>query len=150
METGRASCAHRDGCARCRAWLAEFAAVDAARGHALPRPALTTDFDRRLQVRIDALARPRLRGELLADADREYGRMLAALRAGHRWNTTANVLAAVAVAVCALIASQELLAHWASWPPALGERDRLLTLGAVGMAIVVSWSSRRGPPLLAR
>ena len=55
---------HVESCARCRAWQAEFAAFDAGLAAALPSPALSADFERRLQARAF--------GEV-ASAAREHG-----------------------------------------------------------------------------
>jgi len=90
--------AHLAGCARCRAVLRDLAALDDALSGALPRPALSGDFDARLAARIAGLERTRPREVARAEAEREYRGLLDALQRGLRIHAALNALAGASVA----------------------------------------------------
>jgi anti-sigma factor RsiW len=84
---------HLDHCARCRNYLAAFGDFDASLAAALPRPALSPDFDARLQSRITELTKVPNRTAALAAAERDHETMLRTLGHGLSWRTALNSLA---------------------------------------------------------
>lgn len=143
----RAVAAHLDACARCRAWAEELAALDARLAAALPRPALSPEFDARLHARIASLAAPARRGELRSRLEREHDSMLDALRRGARRRAALEAAAAAAATLGLLVAFRGLLAQPGSWLPSLGEGpDRWLAFGTIGVAVAaagLAWSVAR-------
>jgi anti-sigma factor RsiW len=138
---------HLRTCARCREWLAEFAALDQALAGALPKPALAADFDQRLQARIAGLARTHSRTQLIVEEDQQYDRMLSMLGSGARWSAMANGVAAAAVAGCVLSAGHAWLSHWSPALPALGMTGPAAWPSLLGLAVAalaLAFSLRRG------
>lgn len=143
---------HLEGCARCRAFVHEFAAVHASLGQALPRVRLSPDFDARLQSRIAELQRTPAREAALARAEQEYRGALASLRKGLTWGAALNALATAAVGgglvtAAGSVAPRVLQAlHVESLSP------DVLTLGCGALAVLVTAvaarSLARGPSLL--
>jgi anti-sigma factor RsiW len=135
----RAVAAHLDSCARCRAWAGELAALDAGLAAALPRPALSPEFDLRLRERIDSLAAPARRGELRSRLEREHDSMIDALRRAARRRATLEAVAAAAATLGLLAAFRGWLTQAGGWLPSLGEGpDRWLVFGTIGVAISVA------------
>jgi len=138
---------HLGQCARCRAWLDEFAALDARLAAGLPRPALSPDFEARLTERLAGLGRTPVRTDLRAGIDREYASLLDTLRRTARRRGVLNAIGSAAVTLCLLAAVRGLLLQGALVLPAAGEGPgRWLTLGAAGAAMAVAalaWSASR-------
>lgn len=84
---------HLQRCARCQGYLSALDELDASLDAALPRPALSPDFDARLQARIAELTKVPNRSAALAVAEREYERMLQHLGRGLNWRTLLNAAA---------------------------------------------------------
>ena len=95
LEPGRAGVVrqHMAHCARCRAYASALGALDAALAGALPRPALSPDFDARLRERIAELTQVPNRTAALAAAEREHAWMLQNLGRGLSWRTVLNAAA---------------------------------------------------------
>jgi anti-sigma factor RsiW len=146
-ERARMVSAHLETCMRCRAWAEELAAFDTRLAAALPRLALSADFDARLRERIAALTAPARLGELRSRLEREHDSILDALRRGARRRAALEAVAAAAATLGLLAAARGLLAHAGGWLPSLGEGpDRWLALGTLGVAISaagLAWSVAR-------
>jgi anti-sigma factor RsiW len=84
---------HLAQCARCRAYAAALDELDAALAAALPRPALSPDFDARLREQITELTQAPNRTAALALAQREHESMLQTLGRGLSWRTALNAAA---------------------------------------------------------
>jgi anti-sigma factor RsiW len=84
---------HMAQCARCRAYAATLDQLDASLADALPRPALSPDFDTRLREQIAELTRMPNRTAALAAAEREHEWMLRNLGRGLSWRTVLNAAA---------------------------------------------------------
>jgi anti-sigma factor RsiW len=138
---------HLEQCARCRAWAAAFAALDARLATELPVPALSPGFDARLRERIAALAAPPSRGELRARLELEHDSVVESLRRFARRRAVLGALGSAALALGLLTTLRQLLAQSAGWLPALGEGpERWVALGGLGAAVAVAalaWSAAR-------
>ena len=137
---------HVESCARCRAWQAEFAAFDAGLAAALPSPTLSTDFERRLQVRIAALAQPANRSNLRARADREHERLIEALRRGARRHALLDGIGSAAIAICVLAVARGLLEQTDSLQLLFEGPQRMVILGGIGTAVALAalaWTAVR-------
>jgi len=99
LEPGRAETVrrHMAQCPRCRAHALALGELDAALADALPRPALSPDFDARLRQQITALQRAPDRTAALATAEREHEWMLQGLGRGLGWRTLLNAAALASV-----------------------------------------------------
>jgi anti-sigma factor RsiW len=99
LEPGRAATVrrHMAQCPRCRAHALALGELDAALADALPRPALSADFDARLRQQITALQRAPDRSAALATAEREHEWMLQGLGRGLGWRTLLNAAALASV-----------------------------------------------------
>jgi hypothetical protein len=95
LESSRAAVVqhHMAHCARCRAYASALGALDTALAAALPRPALSPDFDARLREQIAALTQTPNRAAALAAAQSEHERMLQRLGRGLSWRTLLNAAA---------------------------------------------------------
>ena len=95
LEAGRAGAVqyHLAQCSRCRAYTLALGELDAALAATLPRPALSPDFDARLQERIAELTKTLNRAAALAAAEREHEWMLRTLGRGLGWRTVLNAAA---------------------------------------------------------
>jgi anti-sigma factor RsiW len=138
---------HVEGCARCRAWQAEYAELDARLGASLPRPALSADFDARLQERLAATTRRAARADLRTQVESDYRSLVDSLRAGARRSV---LLTAGTMAVAALGATILLPAVWPGAGAALAALDpvqRATVLGGIGGAVALAalgWSALQG------
>jgi hypothetical protein len=144
---------HVESCARCRAWQADFATIDAGLAAALPRPAVSADFERRLQARIAALARPANRSDLRARADRDYERLVEALRRGARRHALLDGIGAAAIAICALLVARGLVEQVDALQSLLEGPQRLVILGGIGTGVTLAalaWTAVRSRLPLAR
>jgi anti-sigma factor RsiW len=95
LEPGRAGTVrqHVAQCPRCRAYASALGELDAALADALPRPALSPDFDARLREQIAELTQAPDRTAALATAQREHEWMLQNLGRGLSWRTVLNAAA---------------------------------------------------------
>jgi anti-sigma factor RsiW len=137
---------HVESCARCRAWQADFAAFDAGLATALPSPALTADFERRLQARIAELAQPVNRSDLRARADREHERLVEALRRGARRHALLDGIGSAAIAICVLAMARGLLEPADALQLLLDGPQRMVILGGIGTAVALAalaWTAVR-------
>ena len=138
---------HLAGCARCAAWQASFAAIDARLSAALPRVELSADFEARLGQRLDALARSVPNGSLRSRLEQEHDALLAALRRSARRQALLGGAASVAAALCIVVAAQDLLARSTTLLPGMADGpEPLVTLGVFGGAIALAalaWSVTR-------
>lgn len=137
---------HVESCARCRAWQAEFAALDAGLAAALPRPAISPDFERRLQARLSALAQPANRSDLRARVDREHERLVEALRRGARRHALLDGIGSAAVAICVLAVAHGLLEQADALQLLFAGPQRMVILGGIGTAVALAalaWTAIR-------
>ena len=95
LEAGRAGAVqhHMAHCARCRAYASALGELDAGLADALPRPALSPDFDARLREQIAELTQVPDRTAALAAAEREHAWLLQNLGRGLSWRTVLNAAA---------------------------------------------------------
>jgi predicted anti-sigma-YlaC factor YlaD len=85
---------HLAHCARCRAYAAELAQLDAMLAAKLPRPVLSPGFDARLAARIGELSRTPERSAALAMESEEYQRRLNSLGRALDWRSALSAVAA--------------------------------------------------------
>jgi anti-sigma factor RsiW len=139
--------AHLDGCARCRAWKAAYRAVDAGLEAALPRPALSTDFERQLAERIASME-PRIERSVLRDrASLEYQRLLQGLRGSTLRTLALNAVATVFTVIALWLFTRTLIERFPTLAPGLTPDERHLVLGMLGPALALAalaWSVTRG------
>jgi anti-sigma factor RsiW len=135
---------HVEQCARCRAWQAEFAALDARLAAGLPRPALSPGFDSALQARLAAQSRPPARRDLRSALVGEHEALLSALRRSARRQAVLGAVASAAATLCVLAAGRSLLTQNVDLLLPLAEgAERWIALGAIGAAVSVvalAWS----------
>jgi len=137
---------HIGSCPRCRAWQAEFAAIDAGLAAALPSPALSSDFAHRLQQRIAASARPAARNDRRAQADFDHERLVAALRRGARRHALLDGIGSAAFAVCVLAVARGLIEQTDVLPLLFEGPQRPVVFGGIGMAVALAamaWTAVR-------
>jgi anti-sigma factor RsiW len=138
--------AHIEGCARCRDWQAQYAALDAALARELPRPALPAGFSAKLEERLKELVDPATRRNLRAVVEREHDWMVQALKRSARRRAILGAAAGATVAVAAIALAYTLA------PEALGllRAARTTTtattdsLAAVAVLGALAWSALRG------
>jgi len=138
---------HVDSCPRCRAWQAEFAALDERLADAMPRPALSADFERALQERLATLVQPATRGDVRAAVDREYARLIDAIRRDARRRGLLDGIGAAAVAASAVVAASGLVGNAGELHWLLAGRPSSLMLEGLGAALAfaaLAWSVGRG------
>jgi anti-sigma factor RsiW len=145
---------HLRHCARCSAWAADFAALDARLAADLPRPSLSGAFEARLEARLAGLARPATPGSARSavELEREHDSLLDVLRRGARRNAMLGATGSATATAGALLAARELLLGSAGLLAHLPEGpERWIMFGAVGVAVAVAglaWSAaRNGLPL---
>lgn len=124
---------HLAHCARCRAYAAELAQLDATLAATLPRPELSPDFDARLAARIGELRRVPERTAALAKEGEEYQRRLISLGRALDWRTALTAIAAASATGGVMYALMSVSAE-------LGPLNNLQTpaIAAVGMAIALA------------
>ena len=135
---------HIAECARCRAWAADFAALDARLSAELPQPALSAQFDSRLRERVAALSRPATRSDLRAQIEREHDALIGALERAARRRAVLGAAASVAATLCLLAAARDaLVQHAAQLHTVAG--GAWLVPGTIGVLVAVgalAWSTR--------
>jgi anti-sigma factor RsiW len=138
---------HLAGCARCAAWQASFAAIDARLSAALPSVELSADFDARLEQRLTGPVRTTVPRDLRSRLEQEHDSLVAALKRGARRQALLGATASVAAALCLGVAVQDLLLPGGELVPALGHGTQgLMALGGLGVAIALAalgWSASR-------
>ena len=105
-EKARIVSLHLAGCARCRRWRDEYAAMDARLAHALPGRRLAPDFEWRLAAR---LRETRDHRDSRDAAEREYADLMTALRGRLRSAAVGTVAGAIAAIGCMLAVAPLLL-----------------------------------------
>jgi hypothetical protein len=133
---------HLGGCARCRRWRDEYAAIDARLARVLPVPRLPADFDWKLAARIGALHTEERR-DRRADAEREYATLMSGLRGRLRAATLSGIATWTAAAGCALAVVPPLLER--ARPLIEGQSREMLALTTFAViAATFVWSFRSG------
>jgi anti-sigma factor RsiW len=138
---------HVETCLRCRAWQAEFAALDARLAAFLPRPALSVEFERRLRERLGARAQPVMQPDLRDAADREHRQHLDALRRSTRRRALLDAIASAAVTAGVLVGTQGYLDRLGGLQEVLAGPQSTTVLGGIGAAVALAalvWSVARG------
>jgi anti-sigma factor RsiW len=138
---------HVDTCPRCRAWQAEYAAIDDRLADAMPRPVLSAGFEHALQARLATLAKPATRGDLRETADREHEHLIEALRRGARRHALLDGIGSGAVAASALAAASGLIGNAAELQWLLEGPQASIMLSGIGAAVALgalAWSVGRG------
>jgi anti-sigma factor RsiW len=139
---------HLERCARCSAWSADFAAVDAQLASIIAAPALSPGFDARLLERISSLRGSTDAARLRAGFEREHAALVESLRSGARLRAVLGATASVATTLGLLTAAPRLLEQGLGMLPALnGDFDPLVALGALAVAVsaaALGWSASRG------
>ena len=99
LEASRAGAVqhHMAQCSRCRAYALALGELDAVLAAALPRPALSPEFDAHLRERIAELTQAPNRTAALAAAEREYASLQRNLGRGLGWRTVLNAAALASV-----------------------------------------------------
>lgn len=138
---------HVAACPRCRAWQAEFAALDASLAAAMPRPRLSAEFEDRLQERLAAIERPARRSELRTAVDREYERLLDLLGRSVRRHVLLDAIGSVAATIGLLIAARGLLDASTGLLNMVEGPQQWAVQGVIGVAVAaaaLAWSAARG------
>jgi len=140
---------HLESCPRCRSWLAEYRAIDARLGVALAAPLLEASFDERLRERIADLAVPEAESRLrrAALAQQEHERLTGALGQLDRRALLLNAVATAAAGAGLWLLVRFLASRFETLLPALGEGERIVTLGALGTLLAagsIGWAAMRG------
>jgi anti-sigma factor RsiW len=139
---------HLAQCARCTAWAAGFATIDARLAASITAPALSPGFDARLRERIAALRGAPDAARLRAGFEREYAELVQSLRSGARLRAVLGATASVATTLGVLTAAPQLLEPAGSVLAALtGRFGDLASLGALAAAVAIAalgWSAARG------
>jgi anti-sigma factor RsiW len=153
-ERARIVSLHVEQCPRCRAWQAEFAALDARLAAGLPRPGLSPAFDEQLRARLAALSRSPPRGDLRTALEREHESLVNSLRRGARRQALLGAVASAAATLCVLALARSLLARGIDLLPLAEGTERWIALGALGAGATLAalaWAAGRdGPPTLGR
>ena len=138
---------HVETCGRCRAWQAEFAALDARLAASLPRPALSAEFERLLRERLVARAQAVVRPELRAAADHEHRQQLDAMLSSARRRGLLDAIASAAVTACILVTARGHLDRLGGLHEVLAGPQSTTVLGGIGAAVALAtlvWSVARG------
>ena len=140
---------HLESCPRCRSWLAEYRAIDERLGDALAAPLLEAGFEDRLRDRIAGLAGPEAesRTRRAALAQQEHERLTSALGRLDRRALLLNSVATAAAGAGLWLLVKLLASRFESLLPALGEGERIVTLGALGTLLAaasIGWATMRG------
>jgi anti-sigma factor RsiW len=138
---------HLEGCARCREWQAQYAALDAALARELPRPQLPADFGEMLRERLAGIADPATRRDLRSAAEREHDWMVRDLRRDARRRAIIGGVAGAAVAAAAVAVAYAVGPEAAALVRAFDAGNGRAILSALGAAAVIgslAWSATRG------
>lgn len=139
---------HLGQCARCSAWAAGFATIDARLATAITSPALSPGFDARLRQRIASLEGIPGAGDLRTRLEREHAALVESLRSGAWLLAALGAAGSVATTLGVLVASRPWLELAIDRLPALaegsGQPAALSTLAAVVAVVAIAWSVARG------
>jgi anti-sigma factor RsiW len=139
---------HLERCARCSAWAAGFAAIDARLAAEIIAPALPPGFDARLRERLAALRGPADTGGLRTRLEREHAALVDSLRSSARLRAVLGAAGSVATTLGVLMASRRLVEQGMGLLPALtegpGQFMLLGTIAALSAAAALAWSAARG------
>jgi anti-sigma factor RsiW len=139
---------HLERCARCSAWAAGFAEIDAQLATVIAAPALSPGFDARLRERIASLRASPDVARLRAGLEREHDELVQSLRSGARLRAVLGATASVATTLGLLTAAPRMLERGLDMLPAMnGDFDPLVALGALAVAVcaaALGWSASRG------
>jgi anti-sigma factor RsiW len=139
---------HLERCARCSAWAAGFAAVDARLAADIVAPAMSPGFNARLRERLASLRGPADSGDLRTRLEREHAALVESLRSGARLRAVLGAAGSVATTLGVLVAARRLLEQGMGLLPALTEGPGQLmvlgTMAAVIAAVALAWSAARG------
>jgi predicted anti-sigma-YlaC factor YlaD len=138
---------HIEGCARCRDWQSQYAALDAALARELPRPRLSADFGAMLRERLAGIADPATRRDLRSAAEREHDWMLQDLRRAARRRAIIGGVAGAAVAAAAVAVAYAIAPETTTLFRAFDAGNGRAMFSALGAAAVIgslAWSATRG------
>jgi len=138
---------HLEGCARCRDWQSQYAALDATLARELPRPRLSADFGAILRERLAGIADPATRRDLRSAAEREHDWMLRDLRRAARRRAIIGGIAGATVATAAVAVAYAIGPEAASLVRAFDAGNGRAMFSALGAAAVIgslAWSASRG------
>jgi len=138
---------HLEGCARCRDWQSQYAALDATLARELPRPELSADFGAMLRERLSGIADPATRRDLRSAAEREHEWMVRDLRRAASRRAIIGGVAGATVAAVGLALAVVFGPEAASLIHALdagNSRAISSALGAVTVIGSLAWSATRG------
>jgi anti-sigma factor RsiW len=138
-EKARIVSLHIAGCARCRRWRDEYAAMDARLARTLPRPRLAPDFEWRLAARLRTRTADG-RADTRAAAQQEYAELMAGLRERLRSRAAGSVAGAVATTGCVLAMMPVLLDHLPFTLDAQASSAVLQIVTAGVMVAALAWS----------
>jgi anti-sigma factor RsiW len=145
---------HLASCGACRAWQAEYLAVNEGLSTALPRPHLSAGFDAALEARIGALKTANGREARRAAADRDHDTLLVSLRRQTGRRAVLGALGAGSAAAFGLFAIQRVLLQDAAVQAALqGSNHLAVACSAAGAAIaatVIAWALSRSAIVIPR
>lgn len=144
---------HVERCARCAAWAAGLAAIDARLAAEITAPGLPPDFDARLRERIASLRVPADARDLRTRLEREHAALVQSLRSGARRRAVLGAAGSVATTLGVLMASRRFLEQGISLLPTIAEGPgHFMVLGTAAAVIAIAalaWSiARGGLPLL--
>jgi anti-sigma factor RsiW len=139
---------HLSHCARCAAWAAGFAAIDARLASEMTAPELAPGFDARLRARIAALRGLPDAGDPRSRLEREHASLVESLRSAARLRAVLGAAGSVATTLGVLLASRHLIEQGIDLLPKLavgaGHATVMGTLGAVIAVAALAWSAARG------
>lgn len=148
-ERARSVRLHLERCARCAAFAAGLAAIDARLAAEMTAPALSPDFDARLRDRIASLRGSPDVVQLRTRLEREHAALVESLQSSARVRAVLGAAGSVATTLGVLVASRHLLEQGMGLLPAIsgagGHLATLGTLAAVIVAAALAWSAVRGP-----
>lgn len=147
-ERARTVRVHLEGCARCAAFAAGFAAIDARLAAEVTAPGLSPDFDARLRERIASLRGSPDVVQLRTRLEREHAALVESLRSGAKLRAALGAAGSVATTLGVYMASRQWLEQAVGRLPALTEGiGHPVALGALATLVAVAalaWSAARG------
>jgi len=135
---------HLAGCARCGAWAADLAALDARLAAGLPQPALSAQFESRLRERITSLSQDAARGSRRAQIELEHDSIVGALERAARRRAFLGAVASVTATLGVLYAMRDVITQHATPLHSVVGGGWLVpgALGALIVAAALAWSTR--------
>jgi predicted anti-sigma-YlaC factor YlaD len=138
---------HLEGCARCRDWQSQYAALDATLARELPRPQLSADFGAMLRERLAGIADPATRRDLRSAVEREHDWMVRDLRRAARRRAIIGGVVGATVAAAGVALAVVFGPEAASILRTLDAGNSRAMFGALAAAAVIgslAWSATRG------